>query len=175
MPDETPGWRPAQRRLHWWVAALVALGFAIGLTMMRADSLGVLVTFLLYQIHKSIGLVVLLLVLWRLWLRHRHGRPPEVELPHWERRAAAIGQGLLYALLLVVPVLGYLTASAAPIGIETLFLFVIPLPPLVAPDQALYEQLEPIHRAAAWALVLLALGHAGMAVARGRVGRMRGR
>ena len=60
-----------------------------------------------YQIHKSLGLLVIALtalrLVWRLW----RGRPGwEEELPAWQRRAAEAGHGLLYALLLAVPLLG---------------------------------------------------------------------
>lgn len=149
----------AQRRLHWWTAALVAGGFALGFVMVAVPLRDLLTKFLLFQLHKTLGLIVLGAVLWRLGLRLRLGRPA-AELPAWEARMAGFGQAVLYALLLAVPVLGYLAACTAPAGIPTLFLWVIPVPALLGPDPALYPLLRAIHRAAAIALVALAAGHA---------------
>ncbi len=92
-------------------------------------------------------------------------------MPPGERRAAALGQAALYTMLLVVPVLGYLTACAAPGGIPTLFLAVIPIPSVVGPDPAWYAVLRPVHRWTAVALVVLAAGHALAAWRHHRRGR----
>lgn len=166
------GWSTAQRRLHWIVAGLVAAGFAIGLVMVALPLTLLLEKILAYQAHKSIGLLVPPLVLWRLWLRARHGRPPEDKgIPAWQRHAAALGHAALYALLLVVPVLGYLSASTAPGQIETVFFLLIPVPHLLGPDEALYERLRGLHQALAWTLVVLAAGHAAMALVHHRQGR----
>lgn len=159
-----PVWARAQRRLHWGMAALVAAGFAIGLIMVDLPISALAAKILAYQLHKSLGLLVLPLLAWRLWLRARRAAPSA-------GRAARIGQGALYALLLAVPLLGYLVASLAPGGVPTTLFLVIPVPHLLATDPALHAALVPIHRAAAWALVVLAIGHAGLAVAHHRAGR----
>ncbi len=166
------GWSHGQRRLHWWTSALVGGGFALAWIMVAVPLRDLLTKFLLYQLHKTIGLMVLVLLAWRWGLRARRGRPaPEVAMSPGERRAAALGQAVLYALLLVVPVLGYLTACVAPGGIPTLFLAVIPIPSVVGPDPAWYAVLRPVHRWAAVALVVLAAGHALAAWRHHRRGR----
>jgi cytochrome b561 len=169
--SSSEGWSAAQRRLHWAVAALVAAAFALGLVMVALPLTRLLEKILAYQAHKTIGLLVPPLVLWRLWLRARRGRPaPEAAMPPWQRRAAAAGQAALYALLLLVPLLGYLAASTAPGAIGTTLFLVIPVPHLLAPDAALYALIRPLHQGAAWALVGLAAGHAAAAVAHHRRG-----
>ncbi len=166
------GWTRAQRRLHWWSAALILAGFALAWIMVAVPLTALLAKFLLYQAHKTIGLAVFALILWRLALRARRGRPGwEDDLPPWQARAAAAGHAALYALALAVPVLGYLTAATAPAQVPTLFLLVIPVPHLLPPDPAAYAVLRPVHRAAAILLVVLALGHAAMAVAHHLRGR----
>ena len=55
-------WRPTQRRLHWWTAGLVATGFAIAWIMVAVPLRDLLVKFLLFQLHKTIGLTVFALV-----------------------------------------------------------------------------------------------------------------
>ena len=160
------GWSRGQRRLHWIVAGLVFAAFGVGLVMVALPLSQILAKILAYQAHKTLGLLVPPLVLWRLALRACRGRPPEdAGIPAWQRRAAAVAHAALYALLIVVPVLGYLTASTAPGQIETTLFLIIPVPHLLPPDEAAYGLLRAIHRALAWTLVILALGHGGMAVA----------
>ncbi len=169
--SSSDGWSAAQRWLHWAVALLVVCGFAIGLVMVALPLTQLLAKIIAYQAHKTIGLLVPPLVVWRLVLRARRGRPAEdASLPAWQRRAAALGHAALYALLIVVPVLGYLSASTAPGQIETVMFLLIPIPHLLEPDEATYEAVRAVHQAAAWALVLLAAGHAAMAVAHHRRG-----
>ncbi len=122
-----------------------------------------LLKFTLYQAHKSIGLLVLLTVLARLLLRASRGRPAP-EPGRWQARAASVGHGVLYLLLIAVPALGYFVASTASLRIPTRFLGLIVLPDPIGPDPALFAVLRPLHRALAIALVALAAGHAAMAV-----------
>ena len=71
---------------------------------------------------------------------------------------------LLYAFLLVTPLLGYLTAATAPIGIPTLFLGVIPIPHIVGPDPVWFSVVRQVHRSMAILLVVLAGGHAAASI-----------
>ncbi len=147
------------------------LGFAIGLVMVALPLTQLLAKIIAYQVHKTIGLLVPPLVLWRLWLRARRGRPPEDPgLPAWQHSAARLGHAALYALLLVVPVLGYLSASTAPGQIETVMFLLVPIPHVLEPDEASYETLRAIHQVLAWSLVVLAAGHATVAVIHHRRG-----
>jgi cytochrome b561 len=161
MPAE---WSRTQRWLHWATAALVLGGFALAFVMVGLPLRQLLLKFTLYQVHKSIGLVVLLLVLARLSLRATCGRPAPEPVPRWQARAAALGHAALYLLLLTVPVLGYCVASTATLRVPTRFLGLIPLPDPIGPDPALFAVLRPLHRGLAIALVALAAGHAAMAV-----------
>jgi cytochrome b561 len=101
----------AQKALHWTVAALVLVMVAIGVTMTTIP--GSALKNNLYEIHKSIGLVVLGLMSVRIALRWRRGAPPLVPgLPSWQRRAATASHYALYALLVAVPILGWSGVSA---------------------------------------------------------------
>lgn len=155
------GWSRAQRRLHWITAGLVGAGFALGWVMVAVPLRALLAKFLLYQLHKTLGLLVLLLTLPRLAVRLRRGRPTwEATLRPSQRRAAAVAHAALYALLLAVPVLGYLTAATAPAQVPTFFLGVIPVPHLLGVVPAAFAVLRPMHRALAILLVGLACLHA---------------
>ncbi len=172
MLAEAPaGWSRAQRRLHWWSAGLILGGFAIAWPMVALPLDQLLAKFLLYQAHKTIGLTVLALLLWRGALRLRRGRPAwDAGLPPGQARLAGAVHLALYALMLVVPVLGYFTAATAPAQVPTLFLLVIPVPHAVGADPAAFGVLRVVHRALAILLVALAAGHAAMAVHHHRKG-----
>lgn len=163
-------WLVAQRRLHWAMAGIVFVNFLLALVMVALPLSALLAKILTYQLHKSLGLLLIPLWIWRLSLLVRRGRPAPVALPGWQQGAARLGQGVLYALLIGVPVLGFLSAAAAPIGVETVFFLILPIPHPFAPDQALYDVLRPLHQVAAWALVVLALGHGAIAIHHHRQG-----
>lgn len=172
MAVEPPAsWSRAQRRLHWVIAALVVIAAPMGVVMAALPFRQLLLKFLLYQLHKTIGITVFLLVLAQLTLHWRRGRPDwEAGLAGWQRRAAAAAHRLLFGLLIVVPVLGYLTAATAPARIPTLYFGVIPVPHIVGTDPARFAALRLVHLALAALLLLLACGHALMALHHHRQG-----
>ncbi|MDW8445059.1 MAG: cytochrome b/b6 domain-containing protein [Acetobacteraceae bacterium] len=166
MAAEPPlAWSPAQRRLHWTIAALVALTALAGLAMVAVPFAALLAKFLLYQVHKSLGLVVFGCAVALIALRLIRGRPPgEAAIPRWQHRAALAVQATLFALLLLVPLSGWLAASAAPAAVPTLLFGIVPVPHLLAPSDALYGQLRLIHLALVSAFGMLVLGHAAAAL-----------
>lgn len=163
-----PGWSAAQRRLHWWSAGLVLASLVLGLLMTALPYSSLLAKFLAYQMHKSLGVMLFLLVLWRLALRARRAAPPGARL-------ARLGQAVLYVLLLAVPLLGWLVAQLAPGPVPTTLFLLIPIPHLLAPDPLLFSWLRPVHQVAAWLLVGLAAGHAALGLRQGlaRAGMIR--
>ncbi|MFQ3623046.1 MAG: cytochrome b/b6 domain-containing protein [Acetobacteraceae bacterium] len=164
-PPNRSGWSAAQRRLHWTVAALVLLAAPVGLAMVSVPFAQLLLKFLLYQAHKSLGLAVLVLAAVQLALHARRGRPPpEPGLSGRQHRAALAAHAALFALLLLVPLTGYLAAAAAPADLPTLFLGIVPVPHVTGPDEALFGAIRSVHAVLAAALVLLAVGHAAMAL-----------
>ena len=119
---------PRARIAHWLTAVFVITVFFVGLTMMRVGQ-GALQD-QLFDWHRSFGATVFALavlrLLWRLW----HPAPPlQADTPGWMRIGAHLSHGLLYLLICVLPLLGWLGSSAfgAPVHIYWLF----DLPPLV--------------------------------------------
>jgi cytochrome b561 len=106
-----------------------------------------------YARHKSVGMILLALFLIRLVWRVLN-RPPASPLPAWEQMAARVVHASLYALLVAVPVSGWLMSSAsnAPVSIFG----VVTVPDLVAPDPNLRRTFLAAHRVLFTALVLLA-------------------
>ena len=129
------------RVAHWLTAVLVIVAFFIGLTMLRVGQ-GELQN-QLFDLHRSLGATIFALaalrLLWRLW----HPPPPlPPETPNWIRLSAWLSHRLLYAFILILPIIGWLGSSAfgAPVHIYGLF----DLPPLVAPDRPLAKTLFAI-------------------------------
>jgi len=157
-------WSRPQRRLHAWGAVLVVLTLGLSLAMVALPMSQLLAKFLTYQLHKTFGLLVLIITLARLGYRLTRRAPELTGISPPMRRAARWGQGVLYALLLLVPLLGYLTAQAAAGPVPTTLFLVIPVPHLLEPNPALYAWLRPTHQIAAWSLIALAAAHAGLAL-----------
>jgi cytochrome b561 len=147
--------------LHWLMALLIFVGFPLGLTMvdlpLSPDKLK------LYSYHKWIGVTVFLLVAVRLGWRLTHTPPPLPEgMSVWERRASAIVHGLLYLLMIAIPLSGWLMSSAK--GFQTVWFGVLPLPDLIGKDKALGELLTEVHKALNFTLLALVILHVAAAL-----------
>ena len=96
--------------LHWLVAALIFVNVFYGLAAASADDAHVRP---LIDMHKSIGLTVLGLVLLRIFWRLGHKPPPmPATYPRVERAGAHAAHIALYAIILLLPLSGYLHDSA---------------------------------------------------------------
>jgi polyisoprenoid-binding protein YceI/cytochrome b561 len=74
----------------------------------------------LFQLHKSVGLTILLFSLARLGWRLMN-RPPHVDQPPWEAAAARIVHFAFYVILIGLPLTGWMIVSTSPTNIPTLF------------------------------------------------------
>ncbi len=142
--------------MHWLVAALIIAAFALGVVMV--DIPGLTPTKLKYfSWHKWLGVTVLALVavrlLWRLW----RGVPPAVAMPAWQRRAASVTHLLLYLLMFAVPLSGYFYSLAA--GVPVVYLGVLPLPELIAPDPVLKPVLKQLHLTLVYTMLAFVIVH----------------
>jgi len=127
--------------LHWLTAALIVANLLLGLSMVPLPISPRKLHWYLW--HKSIGLTVLLLTSLRLAWRTIRPHPAPVPMPRWQRRAAAASHTMLYVLLLVIPVSGWLYSSAT--GVQVVYLGLVPLPNLVPKDKALADALRLVH------------------------------
>ena len=110
--------------LHWLIAALIVGGFTLGLSMVGLPLSRQKLQW--YAWHKWIGITVFLLSCARLAWRWGHHPPPAPRaMPRWQVRAARWAHGLLYALLLVIPLTGWLFSSAS--GVQVVYLGLVPL------------------------------------------------
>lgn len=146
--------------LHWLAAALILGNFVLGPWM--ADLPITPQKLRLYAWHKWIGITVFLLVVARLAWRHWHSPPMPVAMPDWQRRAAAVTHALLYVLMVLIPLSGWIYSSAT--GVQVVYLGLVPLPDLVAKDKALAAILKAVHATLNFSLLALVFLHVGAAL-----------
>ncbi len=147
--------------LHWLVALLIFVAFPLGVYMHELPlSPGKLQ---LYSYHKWIGITILMLASLRVVWRLTH-TPPALpdSISGWQRRASQVVHGLLYLLILAIPLSGWLMSSAK--GFQTVWFGVLPLPDLVGKDKALGEQLAELHQILNFILLFLVILHVGAAL-----------
>jgi len=144
------------RALHWGIALLVAAQFALGWWMQsipkspagpRADA---------FNLHKSIGLAILVLMAMRILWRARHAPPPWLAMPAWQRRLAWTNHALLYALLVVLPVTGYLGSVFSGFPVK---FFGLVLPRWGSAWPAAKDFLSGAHLACTWLLAAAVVLH----------------
>jgi cytochrome b561 len=139
--------------LHWAVGALVitALGMGWIMTDMAISPLRLQV----FDWHKWVGITVLALFFARALWRLTHPVPALLPMPPWQRQAALFVHGLLYVMLLVQPVTGWLYSNAS--GRAIVYLGLIPLPNLVDKNKGLASMFRSIHSAGG-ALLAIVVG-----------------
>jgi cytochrome b561 len=118
---------------------------------------------LLVQLHRSIGVTIFALTLFRLAWRWTARIPPlPAELPLLQKLAARATEYILYVLMLLQPALGLLNTNAR--GWRVDFYFLGELPPVVGPDKVLAKQAMAAHEFLAYLLVALVALHAAAAL-----------
>ena len=147
--------------LHWLVALAIVSSFSVGLYM--ADLPLSPMKLKLYSWHKWAGVTIFLFVLVRLGWRLLH-RPPELPaaIPAWQRRVAETTHVLLYLLMIVVPITGWLMSSAK--GFQTVYFGVLPLPDLLVKDADLGDLLQQVHKLLNFSMAALVVAHLGAAL-----------
>jgi len=143
-PSRPDAYAPIAIGLHWIVALLIFATFPLGLYM--HDLPLSMQRLRLYSFHKWIGITILALVLVRVTWRATR-RPPRLPdtMPPWERTVAEAMCWLLYALMIAVPISGWLMSSAQ--GFQTVWFGILPLPDIVAKDRQLARALAEVHTA----------------------------
>lgn len=155
----------AARRFHWWTVTLVAVQVPVGLYMAyRGNTLNVWdgLTNALYSSHKTLGLVILALVVARLLYRLMHGAPvDEPTIEPWQKLASHATHWSLYLLLILVPLVGWLGISLY--GARDVF-GIVSIPPLAPQDQDAAGPVLLLHTYLAFLTIALIAMHVGAAV-----------
>jgi cytochrome b561 len=147
--------------LHWLVAICVLTTAPVAITMTRISEGATRDT--LYNFHKSLGLLILILMILRLINRLVVGAPiPEPGIERWQKTVSSVVHTSLYVLLLAMPVVGYIANSAY--GAPTPFFGLFELPPIVGKNETLATPLFTVHRWVGWLLIVLVLTHISAAL-----------
>jgi cytochrome b561 len=155
--------------LHWVMALGIFALASLGLVMTHL-ALSPMRLFQLYQLHKSIGITILLAAFLRLaWRLMNHPPALPVAMPAIERMAAAGGHLLLYVFLFALPLTGWALVSASVFDIPTILYGVVPWPHLpffstLADKGPVEALLKNVHAYGAWALIALVVAHGAAAL-----------
>jgi cytochrome b561 len=147
--------------LHWLVAVCVLTTAPVAIAMTRVGKGPTQDT--LYFFHKSLGVLILVLMILRLINRLAVGAlaaDPDIE--PWQKAVSSVVHTSLYVLLLAMPIVGYIANSAY--GAATPFFGLFELPSIVEKNEALATQLFAIHRWVGFLVIALVLLHVGAAL-----------
>jgi cytochrome b561 len=162
------GYDTVSRLFHWLTVLLVLVMIPVGLVMAQEppqpwqDRL--------YILHKGLGPFVLLVVLLRLGWRAFHPAPPlPATVPPLQRLAAAVVHALLYAVLIVMGVSGYVFVDAGDYPTEVLR--ALGVPPFIPKNEPLSDAAQAVHVTCAFVLIALIAMHVSAAAFHGLVKR----
>jgi cytochrome b561 len=160
-PRETARYTRTAVALHWLIAALFVGQFAWGWLMqeipksppgMRADA---------FNFHKSIGLCLLGLMLFRLGWRIAHPAPPLPPMRAWQAGLARVTHIALYVALIVQPVAGYLGSVWSGYPVKW---FGVTLPAWGMKSVALKDAMSEVHLVTSFVLLALVVLHVAGAI-----------
>ncbi|HEX7813915.1 cytochrome b [Dyella sp.] len=153
-------WGSVAKFFHW-IMALAILGNGIfGLCMDLAHSPMQKIGW--FALHKSIGLTVLALFVLRLLWRAADRRPLDEPGPRWQQLAAHAVHGVLYLLILALPLSGWWFNSLR--GFPLQYFKQFNLPALASKNDDLAHTAIAVHEYLFYALLLVLLAHVGAAL-----------
>ncbi|GAB2495811.1 cytochrome b [Arenimonas alkanexedens] len=147
-------WGAVSLGIHWLTVAMVLGLIAVGLLMQELSFSSTKAT--LYSLHKTFGLTVLGLTVMRLLWRLYAGAPAPVPgTPRWQSAIASVTHGVLYLILLAMPISGWLYHSASGYPPRNLSWFgLFKLPSLSDRDEPLRDAALAAHE---WLFIALAV------------------
>ena len=150
---------PTARLLHWLIAVSVFAQLALGTWMLGIPKTPPGVRANWFNLHKSIGITLGLIILVRLAWRLTHAAPPLPEtIPAWQRTTAKIVHASLYVCMIVIPLSGYLGSSFTSYPIKY---FGHTLPSWGWDSPALKELCSQVHFTAVVVFCVLIAVHVG--------------
>jgi cytochrome b561 len=159
--QEKASYEGGVRAFHWLTVALLLVIIPIGLVMASLPRGTLQNTF--FITHESLGLTVLALTLARLLWRLGHPPPPPSrDLNQFERAASGGVHALLYAVLIIMPVTGYLFVTLSDIDLS--YFGIVHVPALTEPDKPAGKLFGAIHITLQWAIYALVAMHIGAAL-----------
>ena len=152
---KTAHFAPIAIFLHWVLAILVPAMIGLGWYMLSIEENPGSPWY--FALHKSVGIVIAILVLSRVaWRLGHRPHPLPATMPDWQVKASRISHWMLYGAMIAMPLCGTIGALFSKDGIA---FFGLAVPRLVAPDRAVAEAFFSAHSVIAWVLVGLIAIH----------------
>jgi cytochrome b561 len=140
------------KTFHWLTLALLLGSFTLALTMIDLPLSPRKLQF--YSWHKWFGVTVFLVTILRLGWRLLNPAPAQpVGMPRWQRRLAGLSHAALYAILIIMPLTGWVMSSA--LNLPLVYLGIIYIPSPFGVDPALGESMKLVHSGLAITLLVL--------------------
>jgi cytochrome b561 len=156
-----PRYTPFAIAMHWIVAAIVLVQYPLGWLMQQIPKQPPGQRAEVFNVHKSIGLTLLALMIVRLGWRLAHRPPAYPPMARWQERLARSTHVVLYVALIGLPLAGYLGSAFS--GYPVRF-FGLVLPSWAPKNVAMKDWMSTVHLTLAWTLgVAFALHMAGVA------------
>ena len=150
----TSGYTSSAKFLHWLIVILLIVQFIVAWTMPHIGRNTPITT--LISLHFTVGIVILAVAIFRLVWRVIQGEPTPLDgVPPWQRQSARVIHWLLYLLLLVVPVLGWINASWRGMPVV---LFGLELPKLIGTRAPGWRWTGDVHNLLANYMMLILVG-----------------
>jgi cytochrome b561 len=145
------------KSLHWLIALLIFAQAGLGFYMSDLDYYDPLYK-RAFDLHKSTGVLTFVLIILRLLWAWVDVRPPlAASMKSWEKLAASSVHQLLYLLMVLIPLAGYLVSTADGRAVDVFGLF--ELPALLPAEKGREEWAGDLHEGLAVFLLLLVVGH----------------
>jgi cytochrome b561 len=158
----TPRYGRAAAWLHWGIGLALLAQIAFGFLMDDLAPRGTPARAAVINLHKSIGIVLGVLIVARLAWRLAHAPPPwPGSMSALQQRAAGLGHRALYVCMVVLPLSGYVGSNFSKHGIR---FFGVTLAPWGPDWPAAYSFFGGVHVAAAFVFSALILGHVALAL-----------
>lgn len=156
-----PRYTNASIVLHWLIGLMILTSFGVGLYMV---DLSLSPTKLrIYSWHKWAGVTIFTLVLIRCLWRLTHAAPKlPNDMPRWQRFIAESTQYALYALMIAIPLTGWLMSSAK--GFQTVYFGIVPIPDLLDKNKELGDTLALVHKYLNFTMIAIVIVHIGAAL-----------
>ncbi len=157
MDDVSKHYGRVASALHWLIGVLLLGQITFGFLLDDIAPRGTPARAGVINLHKSMGMVLGVLIVVRVLWRLGH-RPPAwpATMPEWQRSAARLGHGALYVCMLVMPLSGYIASNFSKRGVN---FFGVALAPWGSDLPAVYKVLNTTHVVTGWLFAALIAGH----------------
>jgi cytochrome b561 len=160
--EPASGYDGVMRAIHWATLLLVAAAFA-AVWIADPQLVGRAYAGMIVQVHRSLGLTVGALTIFRLvWRWRAHIPALPADLPAVQKWAARATEGMIYCLLVAQPVVGLLYSNAY--GARVNLFFLAQLPPVIGADVTFGKTLGAVHNFLGYSLLALIGLHAAAAL-----------